>query len=67
MKEFSREWFMAQAAASSRVVDSLPEPIRRNMVLASASLPMTASTTASQERRSSPAPVQTDTRERSES
>lgn len=48
MKEFSREWFIAQAAASSRVVESWPEPIRRNMVLASASLPTTSPTRAEQ-------------------
>ena len=48
MKEFSREWFIAQAAASSRVVESWPEPIRRNMVLASASLPTTSPTKADQ-------------------
>ena len=48
MKEFSREWFIAQAAASSRVVESWPEPIRRNMVLASASLPTTLPTKAEQ-------------------
>lgn len=46
MKEFSREWFIAQGAASSKVVDSWPEAIRKNIVLASASLPTISPTKA---------------------
>jgi hypothetical protein len=48
MKEFSRDWFIAEAKAASKMVESWPENIRRNMVFASASLPIINQTKADQ-------------------
>jgi hypothetical protein len=46
MKEYSREWFLAQSEAASRVVAGWPESVRKNLVLASANLPVSAPTKA---------------------
>lgn len=45
-KEYSREWFLAQSAAASRVVANWPDSMKKNLVMASANLPVMVPTRA---------------------